>query len=164
SFYLSLLLSPPNLERKVSSQEGCQGAPPLRASNEHCFIVRVLRARRATWLPSHHLLPHLFPRLCHLRLPRRFTFGRLRHHHGVEAPLQKRFGKGFRASHADFKRLPSSGMQFVEFRPKCLRIGRQYEDVPDRKLLILEPLSGLRAHLIVSSFQLILRHHIHHVV
>ena len=39
-------------EWKVSPQEGGQVAPPLRVSNEHSFIVRVPRARGATWLPS----------------------------------------------------------------------------------------------------------------
>jgi hypothetical protein len=55
-------------------------------------------------------------------------------------------------------------MHVIEFRPKRRWIGWQHENVPDRKLLILEPLSSLRVHLIVGIHCLILRHHIEHIV
>src|SRR3989442_917630 len=49
SFLSSTFLLYP--ERKASPQEGGQVAPPLRVSNEHCFIVRVPRARGAPGRP-----------------------------------------------------------------------------------------------------------------
>ena len=62
---------------------------------------RVARARRVTGCLL-HFLPHVLPLLRHLRFLRRIALRRLRYHHSFETPLQKRFGKGFRAPHSYF--------------------------------------------------------------
>ena len=46
-----------------------------------------------------HFFAHVFPLLRHLCFARRLALGWFWHHHGVEAPLQKRVGKGLRAPH-----------------------------------------------------------------
>jgi hypothetical protein len=96
-------------------------APPLRVSKKclgfsllkessrtvlHCAHRGTTVSSCALWEQEEHpavapsqLLSHLFPLFRHLRFARGIAFGRLRHHHGFEAPLQKRFGKGLRTPH-----------------------------------------------------------------
>src|SRR5262249_12734105 len=143
--FFSARFEGPPFHRGGSASKKNGPADPL-----HIFLrPRVARARRATGCPL-HFLPHFFPLLCHLRLARHLALWRFGHHHGIKTPLEKRFRKGFRAAHAYLDRLPAGCMHFVKFLPQRLWIRRQHENVPDRKLLILEPLSRLRVNLSLS--------------
>jgi hypothetical protein len=80
-FFTARIEGPP-FHRGASASKKNGPAAPL-----HIFPrPRVARARRATGYPLHSL-PHILPLLRHLRFARRIALGRLRHHHGVEAPL-----------------------------------------------------------------------------
>jgi hypothetical protein len=111
SFLFYSLLHP---ERKVSRQAGdwtvlhCAHRTSTFPSCEFC--------EQEGWSSYPlHFLPHILPIFRHLRLPRCLAFGRFRHHHGFEAPLQKRFSKNLRTPNPCLELLPSCQMHFIEF-------------------------------------------------